>query len=167
MRGVIQEKCPLPCNQTAMLTYLGHIQESPWNNWIQVECQCCGKFLIDGTFEALWGTSNRDRISNEDLNLLYYLPAHTRQSSERKETIRIDENNWREFAQIHKNTTIIQRSKKLLEYIQSQSQTRGANVRIETALEYPVIDATSAAEFEDLLEHLEKYGYIKQQRERE
>ena len=157
MIGVKEEGCPLPCGQMAKWTYLGSIAEDPRYDWVQVECRCCGKFLINGTLIALWEASNSNNVSDDDLNLRRYLSAHTRQMSIKGETIRLNEYNWQNFAQLHKNTTATQKSKQLLEFIKSLSQSHGANVVINTVLEYPIIDALSSSEFEFFLDYLETH----------
>ena len=88
MIGVKEEGCPLPCGQMARWTYLGRIDEDS-RDWAQIECRCCGKFLINGTLVALLDIGNINRASEADLNLQRYLPAHTRQASERGEVIKL------------------------------------------------------------------------------
>ena len=166
MIGVKEEGCPLPCGRIAKWTYLGSIAEDPRYDWVQVECRCCGRFLINGTLIALWDASNSNIASEDELNLRRYLSAHTRQMNTRGETVRLNECNWQDFAQIHKNTTAAQKSKQLLEFIKSKSQSHGSNVRIDTTLEYPVIDASSSSEFEFFLDYLETLKHIKPLRER-
>jgi hypothetical protein len=148
----------------ATLTCLACIPEAHWYDWIQVECPCCGRFLIKGTLIALWDAANSNKASEEDLNLRRYLSSHTRQANARKEVMRLDEDNWQGFAKMHRDTTQAQKLKQLLEFIKSRSQSYGANVVMNTALEYAVIDAASPAEFECFLNELEKCHYIEMQR---
>jgi len=154
MKGVITYGCPLLCGQLAKQTFLGRISGDSSHDWIEVECRCCGKFLISGTLVALWDASNSNNVSENDLNLRRYLSAYTRQTSTRGTISRLDEDNWRDFARVHQTIRVSQKINTVLEFVASHSSYPGDTVDIDITLDYPLLDAASKEEGEYLLEAL-------------
>lgn len=99
MAADAQKYCPI-CSEPAALTPIAG-QDAEF-----VTCRRCGKFVVAGNLGRL---VLRIKDSEPEIkNLLPYLSAHTRQSSERGENVELDTKNWRSLAQARMGTPFMQ-----------------------------------------------------------
>jgi hypothetical protein len=146
----LEEKfCPL-CGRAAVIVTL--TDQDAYN----IDCQCCGKFIIAG----LWWDLDVSHFSEDDSHLLRYLSCYTRQTSESGITEVLDSSNWRERAQRHMSTPIAQKIKKCLGLIAKRASSYGNDGDITPNLDYPLVDVNSAEALETLLTDLQREGYL-------
>jgi hypothetical protein len=113
------------------------------------DCGLCGRFVLSHTFEV--NVRNFDR---DELALLPYLRAHTRQATEAGQEVRLTGSNWRELALGHKSTTVSQKLNRLLQYLGNASPFAGAIVTLNFEFAAPLFDAVSDAEVDYLVDSL-------------
>src|SRR5437016_12890612 len=97
-----------------------------WDAWIEtqgdadrVKCHMCGEFKITASLRAA-GFAHTD--PREENPLLPYLRAHTRQTSEERQVVTLDTNNWRDFALAHEGTPFSRRVQKVLDLVASRCE---------------------------------------------
>jgi hypothetical protein len=118
----------------------------------------CGEFKITRT---LLRTALADNEDNEVKGLLPYLTAHTRQASERGESVVLDTQNWKEFALAHKSTPFSRKVQKVLDLVASRCDP-GTRAQLHLHADVPLVDANSDHQFAYILRHLEESGYLVQ-----
>jgi hypothetical protein len=139
--------CPL-CGLGAPVSREG---DSPY-----VECQKCGTFGISEFLQNIF-RSQRDTVADVK-ELLPYLSAHTRQASERGDTVILNHQDWKKLALAHKDTPISKKLFALLEFIaRSAKPGTRASVRDTDA---PLFDAFDRTELDFLLTTQSDVGFI-------
>ena len=98
--------------------------------------------------------------SSPESDLLPYLSAHARQASETGTMVELNSDNWKEFAELHKSTSVSQRSMKLLELIAKRSKYPGDQAELIGEYVYPLLDSSSRIEFEYLMNYLKDSGWV-------
>jgi hypothetical protein len=81
-----------------------------------------------------------------DETLQPYLSAETRQASERKRTIVLRRDNYIALADLHRWTSVQEKSRKILERIRSESSFFSQTVPLNPDCDYPLFDAISPVE---------------------
>lgn len=143
-----KKPCPI-CTLDAGIQKVGN------RDAFEIECQRCGRFVV--TRQLL---DAMEKLNADDQHLLPYLSAHTRQTTEQGILVELNRNNWRDLARAHTTTPVSQKVNKLLELIAARSSHPGDPVQIDTAFDYPLLDASMASEVNYLLEHLKGLGYF-------
>ena len=115
-------------------------------------CPRCGNLFVTRSFLI-----ELPELGKADRELLRYLPAFTKQSSE-PQTLSHD--NWRTFALSHFATRIPEKVDKLLRLLAKRTDIAGENVTVDSNLDYPLIDAASQSEMIYLMEYLIESGFI-------
>jgi hypothetical protein len=138
------DRCPL-CNLIANSVHS--------TDGDHVKCANCGEFNVVRTLlrTAFAAKDKKD--------LLPYLSAHTRQATEREETITLDTANWKNYALLHQNTPVSRKLIKLLELTAERSKPAGSPVRFSHT-DAPLVDAKNENELAYLLEQLDRMGYL-------
>ncbi len=140
-------ECPL-CNREARL-----FQDVN----ARVECAGCGNFRIARRFYDT--TLRPDSITAETKDLLPYLSAHTRQSSERGEEVVLDDDNWKAYAQSHENIPVARRLERLLELMAARAKP-GLPVKFDDKTDPALVDAARGQELSWMLENLVEIEYV-------
>ena len=135
-----------------------------------ITCKRCGKYMIDGltlgNFRSMHAHGAPSvGFTAEDVNLLPYLAAYTRQTYESGGKAQLDSKNWRGYARQHSNTPEEQKLHKLLALIQKRTQITGHNALLNCDLDYPCIDAASLEECKQLLDDLKGQNLLEYSRE--
>lgn len=143
-----QRACPI-CGLNSQIDQVGNRLAS------LIECNRCGRFVITHILLAVM-----EGLAGERRELLPYLSAYTRQSSNRGLVSELDTENWENFAAAHTTTSVSQKVMKLLELAASRSSYPGQRVQINALLDYPLIDAVSEAEVAYFVTHLLELGYL-------
>ena len=99
----------------------------------------------------------------DELQLLPYLSAYTRQASERGIQPELTTTNWPDLARAHATTRAQIKTAKLLDVLAERSRYPGQTVTVDPELDYPLMDAGSAEEVKFFLEHLASLGLITKQ----
>ncbi len=101
-------------------------------------------------------------MPEEDTRLLPYLPAHTRQETEKGITVLVP-GNWQELARAHANTPVSRRALTLLKIVASRATQPQAVVKIDARLDYPLVDAASVGALTFLLDYLIDGQYLRRE----
>ena len=118
------------------------------------DCPRCGQYWIELGLE-------REKISKSDAHLWEYLPAYTRQESANGNLPKLTTENWKNYAQAHAHTSVLEKQRRLLELIEARTKLPFTDVRCEGELDYPLIDASSMMEFNFYAGHLQSSGFAK------
>jgi hypothetical protein len=137
---------------------------------LDVICARCGTFRIVKTalpgVEAVRKKGVRpESEQRNDWLLLQFLPAYTRQKSERGEKVKLNSRNWQDFAQQHSKTSEKQKLRKLLALIQKRTKITGHSALLNCDLDYPCIDAASLEECSQILHNLKDRKLLNSTRE--
>lgn len=133
--------------------------EGPDSQWVRValqiriECKRCGRYSAD--IEILSGAAVR-----QDENLARFLPAYTRQATERGQKVTLTIEHWQELARSHSQTSVTSNLRRLLEVIGHKTIEPGAHVTLNFSLDYPLVDVQSEEAFHYLLKALHEMGQI-------
>ena len=126
---------------------------------LDVICARCGRFRIVKT--ALPGVEavrkkgvQPESEHHNDWLLLQFLPAYTRQQSERGEKVELNSRNWQDFAQQHSHTPEEQELYMLLSLMKERTRIPGHMAPLNCNLDYPLVDAASLEECSQILENL-------------
>ena len=123
-----------------------------------VACERCGRFSLPGllhfTFFELHNSPSTER------DLLPYLSAYTRQTSDNGERVVLDPTNWKEFALAHKDTAVSRKLFNLLALI-AQRTRPGTSTKI-LEVDAPLLDCLDDLELTYLLNTQVELGYIEQ-----
>jgi hypothetical protein len=92
---------------------------------------------------------------------LQFLPAYTRQQSERGEKATLNSTNWRDYARRHINTPEEQKLFMLLYLVKERARIPGHMASLNCNLDYPLVDAASLEECKDLLDDLKNKDFLK------
>lgn len=124
-----------------------------------VQCDRCGRFILTNILISNLDGSKM-MLPPDDLELLPYLSAHTRQASEGGTIVELSTENWQELARSHKRTPVSRKLVKFLELVAAQSAFPGHEVEMKVDLDYPLLDARSADEVGLYAEHWLDRGYL-------
>jgi hypothetical protein len=130
-----------------------------------IACKRCGKYMMHSlmlvNFRSMHTHGSQSvGFTAEDMRLLPYLSAYTRQKSERGETEKLNSENWRDYAHKHSKTPAAKKKTMLLNFIAVNVEHIGHQIRFDCNLNYPLIDAYSPIECNNRLCDLENDGYI-------
>ena len=146
-------ECPL-CRQRSAVSC-----KTPDSGQLDVACrERCGAFEIEdsvaGKFRKFLDLSDLDQ------GLLPYLRCHVRQSHERKEKARITEENWKGFAEERRSTPVKYKCKRLLDLLARRVLTLSHIADIDPEVDGLLVDAPLKGDFDGLVRHLVRKGYI-------
>ncbi len=142
--------CPL-CKGDARLEPPGH--SGAWD----IECARCGRFMMAAPLLSLLRAG---LSAEEDKRLLPYLPAYTRQETEKGGRVLVTRN-WQELTRPHVNTPVSEKAVKLLKLVAARSAHPGAPVEVNAGLDYPLVDGGSAGAFNFLVDYLLGSGSLR------
>jgi hypothetical protein len=124
----------------------------PADDFYRVDCELCGEYRI--TVELC------DDLRSEIGDLSPYLSAATRQAHEARDPLSLKPENWRDYAEAHRYTTISTKLNKLLRYLERRTEHPGAAVQIADRWMFPLIDAKEPTEVRYFCEHAKRIGHI-------
>jgi len=117
-----------------------------------VRCGMCGSFIAPrGRLQFLAEMTDR--------SLLPYLSAHIRQNSSPRIPFELDVGNWEQLAEIHKTTSVTQKTERLLWLLAQRTDFPGSEVHVFDTFA-PFVDAKNPQEVAYLLLQMHKLEYI-------
>ena len=124
-----------------------------------ITCKRCGKYMIDGltlgNFRSMHAHGAPSvGFTADDVGLLPYLSAYTRQTYESGGKAQLDSKNWRGYARQHSNTPEEQKLHKLLFLIKERTPIPGHSFPFDCDLTYPLVDVASTMECCQLVKYL-------------
>jgi len=119
-------------------------------------CDVCGTFRIAEDLSVELSQSNAVDVNR----LRPFLSAYSRQHAESRQTVILDNGNWRRAAEAHRTTPVPEKVWKLLRLIGSRTSVAGSAVRLNAERDCPLIDAATPHEFGYLFTYLLHNGYI-------
>jgi len=117
------------------------------------ECPRCGRYATSGLFERTWERAND--------SYLPFLSSHTRQATEwHQQCVELGPDNWREYAEVHRQSTPTDKMNKLLRAIQRRTDHLGQMAFLRPEVDYPLLDAQSEQECRFLLDEARSSGLL-------
>jgi len=138
------ERCKL-CGSNLLAPVMGDVSAT-----FTCQCRRCGTYDI--TFEA---------YQDIPLAVSPYLRAASRQASESGQRLVITTRNWMRLIAEHDQTAIPENIQKLLLHVMRHTRRPGNTAEVDTAFDYPIIDADNSGELTWYLENAIETGHLK------